>query len=118
MDGQKIRDAREELGWSRGDLIANLDPDTRVLTIAKLANIELGNRDPNEDEETELKRVLRGQLHQTLTESGEHSAITIEDDADGTESVSIKLSQNGVEATRYFSWKGLKQGDYCRVRGA
>jgi transcriptional regulator with XRE-family HTH domain len=109
--GQAIRDAREDLGWSRRELVELLDPAVKI-TSGKLTYIETGHREPTEEEVAELERILRRKLSEVLAASSEQPAV--EEDAG---ELRVNLTYNGRPAVRSFAWRGLKRGDLCRVRG-
>lgn len=125
MNHESLRQAREELDWSRGDLVSRVKSDSG-LTVAKLAAVETGRRPPSDVELAELRRVLFDELEQVLEESGEHPVVQADEVVETTievapadiPTVETEVDMpGGIKATRSTEWNGMKAGDQVRVRG-
>lgn len=110
MDGQKLREARGELGWTRQKLIARANEiaerdGIKRVTLSHLAVVEQGKRPASEEESILFKRVLLealGRVMDSEVPDGEpEAAVTVQGDG----------------ATRSYEWNGFRRGDACKVVG-
>jgi DNA-binding XRE family transcriptional regulator len=99
VSGADLRRAREACGWSRTEL-----SNRTGITVAKLASIERG-RAPKPDEDTALRETLKDQLAAVLQSNVEPTP----------EATTTACEGNSI--VRSTEWRGLQQGDRCRVEG-
>lgn len=96
MNGDQLRTARTELGWTRPQLA-----EATGLTVYKIHQIETCKRPATDEEVTALKEVLLDQLNEVLT-TGETAAI---------------LDEPADDVIRSTEWNGLRRGDEVLVKG-
>lgn len=103
IDGTKIVEARQELGWTRNDFLDHANEvaareGLQPLTYSKVTQIESARRDARPEEEALIRRVLTEALDRVIT--GEFPVV-----------------EEPQGYGRFTEWNGLKSGDLCRVAG-
>jgi hypothetical protein len=114
VNGGDVRRRREQLGWTRPQLLKALQSTSDIpMTIGRLAGIEVRSDDLEDPEATAFATALRLEL--------EPADAPIEVDSNGEASVRSDKHRQPVWLREgeviHYAWMGLRPGDMFKVQG-